>query len=61
MNRKKCPCGNESTEFIQFGGADSSMTEVSPEEVGDALLEVRMCNECRQQVENLLTLERRII
>jgi hypothetical protein len=55
--RKRCSeCGVE-TEFVQFGGEDSVTTETDPEDVGDGLLELRICNECSVAIENILTVE----
>lgn len=56
-NRKTCPkCGNE-TEFVQFGGEDSETTVTTPEDVGDGLLELRTCDECKIGIENVLTVD----
>ena len=53
VDRKRCPvCGGE-TEFVQFGGADSSVTVTTPDEVSDGLLELRWCD-CGAGVENVL-------
>jgi hypothetical protein len=59
MNRKNCPNCHARTEFVQFGGADSRVTLTDPKEVGDGLLELRLCNECTTEVENVLNVESR--
>jgi uncharacterized Zn finger protein len=60
MSRTYCPCcGNEDTEFVQFGGADSDTTIISPDEVGDGLLELRVCNDCGSAIENILRVDGR--
>lgn len=52
--RTKCPRCDEETEFVQLGGAESSTTVTDPETVGEGLLELRVCNNCPRQVENIL-------
>lgn len=57
MKRDTCPeCGGEA-EFVQFGGEESSVAVTEPSEVGDGLLELRVCTDCGAGVESVLTVE----
>lgn len=57
--RKHCPkCGTE-TEFVQFATGDEDTVETTPEEVGEGILELRTCDNCKLGIENILTLDER--
>lgn len=58
MNRTECPECGEKTEFIQFTGENQSVTQTTPEEVGDGLLELRACNNCPASIENVLNVKK---
>lgn len=59
MNRLICPeCESDDTEFIQFASGEEKVVLTQPDEVGDGLLELRMCNECGRGIENVLTVEK---
>jgi len=58
MNRKECPfCDNKETEFIQFGGEELDITKTGAGEIKDGLLELRFCNNCYSEIENVLNVE----
>jgi len=53
IRRGDCPnCGDE-TEFVQFANGSEETTATTAEEVGDGLLELRICD-CGVGVENVL-------
>jgi len=57
MNRRICPNCGEETAFVQFGGSESSVTETTVAEVGDGILELRICDNCAISIENVLNAE----
>jgi len=55
LNREECPhCGSEKTEFVQFASGEENTVQTDPEEVGDGLLELRSCDNCRNGIELIL-------
>lgn len=57
MNREQCSeCGSDETEFVQFADGGEAIVETTTEEVGNGLLELRYCTNCKAGLENVLTL-----
>lgn len=54
INRKDCPLCGEPTEFVQFATGEEETTSTTPKEVGDGVLELRTCDRCPAEVENVL-------
>lgn len=59
MNREDCPLCGEKTEFIQFATGEEETVSTTPKEVGDGILELRSCDNCPAEVENVLNVESR--
>lgn len=56
--RTTCPeCESGNTEFIQFCTGEEEVVDTDPVEVGDGLLELRLCNDCKVSLEIILRAE----
>jgi len=54
-DRTACPnCDNDDTEFVQFATGEEKTVETPASEVGDGLLELRSCDQCRSGIEIIL-------
>jgi hypothetical protein len=55
LDRETCgECGSRDTEFIQFADGSDTAVKTMEEEVGDGILELRMCNNCDAAIESVL-------
>jgi len=51
LNRNECPVCEGGTEFVQMATGEENTVETTAKEVGDGLLELRICLDCGRGLE----------